>query len=170
MDILPVCGGYKDVIYWPTGERMSMLGLFDAVKHATLKRIRSKSGEIEVYIAPIPIVVLMKIIACAERSECEDTRHAYKHLKDVLSSLKQYETESLRRFDYVEVVKGAKDEFECAGAYLLGVDLKEMFSIASQTLHILLKCLGTCMQLANEINKDLLKCLQIGFQNRSYFD
>jgi len=69
-----------------------------------------------VSIAPLPILVALKILAA--------TRRHGPDLQDVVACMKQYEEQGTRRFD--DVVYTEDLTFEIAGAYLLGSDLASM--------------------------------------------
>ena len=60
-------------------------------------------------------------------------------------------------------VGGVKDEFECAGAFLLGIDLKNFSSegIESSFYDSLKKC---CSLQMGETDKNLFECLRRGFR------
>ena len=164
IDIIPIKRNTRqNIIYWPTGQTMSVAGFREAIEYAKKLEIPTNEEKILVNVAPIPIIVLMKLIACAERVDSWDIDHVRKHFRDVAACLKQYEYHSQRRFDYMKEVGGLKDEFECAGAFLLGSDLRNFSSegIDSSFCDSLKEC---CSLQMSETDKNLFECLRRGFR------
>ena len=163
VDIIPVIEGSKSSsIYWQTGELMDILGYREAIKNATGIKIEAEIGTITLRVAPVPIVIFLKLVACKDRVESGDYDHAVKHLKDALNSLEQYEIKGERRFDYVEEVQENENQFECAGAFLAGHDLRSVSSeeiVSSFSSYVKL-----CSSLRiKDYEKMLLKCFNHGF-------
>ncbi len=172
VDILPVCDGCSEVIYWRTGERMSAVGLFEAVKYSIPKPIRLRDSAFEIPVAPVPIIVFMKLVACGERMENGDIPHARKHIGDVIACLKQCEAETDRRFECIDAVRGARDEFECAGAYLLGADMMEMLSSSGHSAETLMNLIDLCFKVVKEKDREKFRekfeCLKAGIRRENY--
>ncbi len=166
VDILPICEGCSEIIYWETGERMSSVGLFEAVQYSVSKPIRLSGGTLEIPVAPVPIIVFMKLVACSERIENGDIRHARKHIGDVVACLKQYEAENYRKFEYIDAVRGTRDEFECASAYLLGIDMMEMLSSSGYSAKTPMNLVDLCFNVMKERDRGKLgekfDCLRVG--------
>jgi predicted nucleotidyltransferase len=114
VDVLPITKRAigTGFIEFPDGERLTTLGFSEALKHAEEKPV----GDCVVSVAPLPILVALKILAA--------TRRHGPDLQDVVACMKQYEEQGARRFD--DVIYTAGLTFETAGAYLLGRDLASM--------------------------------------------
>jgi len=114
VDVLPVTKRSIETgfIEFPDGERLTALGCSEALTHAEEKLV----GDCVVSIAPLPILVALKILAA--------TRRHGPDLQDVVACMKQYEEQGTRRFD--DLVYAEDITFETAGAYLLGRDLASM--------------------------------------------
>jgi len=87
-------------------------------RHGTIAhRFYTPQGtQIDVPVAPLPILVALKILAATKRYGSD--------LQDAIACMKQYEEQGARRFD--DVVYAESLTFETAGAYLLGRDLASM--------------------------------------------
>ncbi len=163
VDVIPIFEkSDKLFTYWSTGEKMSIAGYRDAIVKSTIKEVETDLGLITIKVAPVPLIVFLKLVACFERMESSSFDYAHKHLNDILKCLEQYEFESDRKFDFVDEVGWAEDQFDCAGAFLLGIDLKRISSheIRSVFNYYLEKC---CSLEQNEFSKMLLNCLKSGF-------
>jgi len=116
VDILPVQERATETgfIEFPDGELLTALGFSEALTHAEEKPV----GHCAVSVAPLPILVGLKILAAAKRHRSD--------LQDAVACMKQYEEQGTRRFD--DVVYMESLTFETAGAYLLGRDLLSMMS------------------------------------------
>jgi len=114
VDVLPVTRRATETgfIEFPDGERLTALGFSEALKHAEEKPV----GDCVVSVAPLPILVALKILAATRRHGSD--------LQDIAACMNQYEEQGARRFD--DVVYAESLTFETAGAYLLGRDLLSM--------------------------------------------
>jgi len=101
-------------IEFPDGERLAALGFSEALTHAKEKPV----GDCVVSVAPLPILVALKILAATKRYGSD--------LQDAIACMQQYEEQGARRFN--DVVYTDNFTFETAGAYLLGKDLLSMMS------------------------------------------
>jgi len=163
VDIIPVFeGSGKLFAYWSTSEKMSIVGYKEAINRAETKKIETDPGLITIKVAPIPLIVFLKLVACSERVESNDFDYADKHLNDILKCLEQYESASDRRFDYIEEVGWAEDQFECAGSFLMGMDLKKISSWEIQESFV--NYVNTCrFYKQNGSRKMMLDCFKRGF-------
>ena len=114
VDVLPISKRAIETgfIEFPDGERLTALGFSEALTHAKDKQVRGCM----VSVAPLPILVALKILAATKRHGPD--------LQDALACMRQYEEQGTRRFD--DVVYTESLTFETAGAYLLGNDLASM--------------------------------------------
>jgi len=114
VDVLPVTRRAIETgfIEFPDGERLASLGFSEALTHAKEKPV----GDCVVSVAPLPILVALKIFTATQRHGPD--------LQDALACMRQYEEQGTRRFD--DVVYTESLTFETAGAYLLGRDLLSM--------------------------------------------
>jgi len=114
VDVLPVQKRATETgfIEFPDGERLTALGFSKALTHAKEKPVR----DCVVSVAPLPILVALKILAATKRYGSD--------LQDAITCMKQYEEQGARRFD--DVIYTTDLTFETAGAYLLGRDLASM--------------------------------------------
>ena len=114
VDVLPVTKRAieRGFIEFPDGERLMTLGFSEALTDAEEKPV----GDCMVSVAPLPILVALKILAATKRYESD--------LQDTIACMNQYEEQGARRFD--DVVYAESLTFETAGAYLLGRDLLSM--------------------------------------------
>ena len=114
VDVLPITKRAigTGFIEFPDGERLTALGFSEALTHAKEKPV----SDCMVSVAPLPILVALKILAATKRYGPD--------LQDAIACMKQYEEQGARRFD--DVVYTAGLTFETAGAYLLGRDLASM--------------------------------------------
>jgi predicted nucleotidyltransferase len=114
VDVLPVTRRATETgfIEFPNGERLTALGFSEALTHVEEKPV----GNCVVSVAPLPILVALKILAATKRYGPD--------LQDAVACMKQYEEQGARRFD--DVIYTAGLTFETAGAYLLGRDLLSM--------------------------------------------
>lgn len=163
IDIIPISKNpQKDFIDWPTGERMSIIGFREAVEQTSVLEVPIATKKISIKVAPIPLIVFLKLIACAERMESGDHDYARKHWGDIVTCLKQYESNSSRRFEYLKEMSGVKDEFECAGAFLIGLDLRKLAS--EKMLSLFNTILNRCyIPKMGDIDKMLFECMRRGF-------
>ena len=114
IDVLPVSKRAIETgfIEFPDGERLIALGFSEALTHAEEKPV----GDCMVSVAPLPILVALKILAATKRYASD--------LQDAIACMRQYEEQGTRRFDDVIYIDSLT--FETAGAYLLGKDLLAM--------------------------------------------
>lgn len=122
IDLLPVGGGIveNDSIRWPDGVVMSANGLREAVENANVVDI----GECRVPVAPLPVIVLLKLFAYDDQGDL-------KHIKDILRCFEFYDRE--RRFELLaEEIDGLT--YENAGAFLVGKDLGLLIDENQKTL------------------------------------
>lgn len=114
VDVLPVTKRSRETgfIEFPDGERLTTLGCPEALTHAEKKLV----GDCVVSIAPLPILVALKILAA--------TRRHGPDLQDIVACMRQYEEQGVRRFD--DLIYTEDLTFETAGAYLLGRHLVSM--------------------------------------------
>jgi len=129
VDVLPVQERATETgfIEFPDGELLTALGFSEALTHAEEKPV----GHCAVSVAPLPILVALKLLAA--------TRRPGPDLQDVAACMKQYEEQGSRRFD--DVIYTAGLTFETAGAYLLGRDLVSMAT--ARTLRAVQDALAT---------------------------
>jgi len=116
VDVLPITKRAIETgfIEFPDGERLAALGFSEALTHAKEKPV----GDCVVSVAPLPILVALKILAATKRYGSD--------LQDAIACMQQYEEQGARRFN--DVVYTDNFTFETAGAYLLGKDLLSMMS------------------------------------------
>jgi len=114
VDVLPITKRAIEAgfIEFPDGERLTALGFSEALTHVEEKPV----GNCVVSVAPLPILVALKILTATKRYGAD--------LQDAIACMRQYEEQGARRFD--DVVYTESLTFETAGAYLLGRDLASM--------------------------------------------
>jgi len=121
IDLIPYGVGLvqDDRLEWPGADRiMSTLGVEEAFKCAVDQEI---AAGLSLPVAPIPGLVLLKIVAYEDRPQ-----ERAKDLADVVHCFEHYEEslEGSRRFDVAGVtVEGQPVRFDEAGAFLLGAEL-----------------------------------------------
>jgi predicted nucleotidyltransferase len=107
---------HDDHLKWPeTDVIMSTLGVEEAFNYARQEEVAS---ELSVRVVPIPVLVLLKIVAYMDRPE-----ERARDLSDLVRCFEDYEEGNWesRRFEIGEVIVDDRPvEFEEAGAYLLG--------------------------------------------------
>jgi predicted nucleotidyltransferase len=106
----------ENVLVWPKSHlRMSMRGFHDVFKNA--RPVQIEDG-VSIPVIPVPLSILLKIETWLERHEPRD-------LEDIVYMLDQYETVEVneRRF---EVLGSDALDYENSGAYLAGLDLKNL--------------------------------------------
>ncbi len=123
VDVLPLRPGQQpdQDITFPNGERISSVGLIDAVDHAEVVELEGCT----VHVAPLPILATLKLHTAIVRPGDRD-------LNDALSAMEQFEVQGTRRFevDYESVPDLA---WETAGAFLLGCDTVLVTSDATRS-------------------------------------
>jgi predicted nucleotidyltransferase len=123
VDVLPLQPGQrpdKDIRF-PDGERISAVGLSDAVEHAKGVEL----GDCAIHVAPLPILTAIKLHTAIMRWGDRD-------LDDALSAMEQFEARGRRRFE-VDYESAPGLLWETAGAFLLGRDATSMTGIATRT-------------------------------------
>lgn len=110
IDVLPLLPGPSPVIDVAEGERISSIGLPEAIRNA--EELESEGSVIRV--ASLPVLAAVKVHTATIRVGDRD-------LLDALAIMEQYEAHGTRRFelDYDAVPELV---WETAGAFLLGVD------------------------------------------------
>ena len=58
-------------------------------------------------------------------------------------------------------MRGARDEFECAGAYLLGADMMEMLSSSGHSAETLMNLIDLCFKVVKEKDRERFECLKM---------
>ncbi len=116
VDVLPIdlSAEHQKQIQFPGGERLSAVGLADAVCHS----VKIDTDHCIVNVAALPILVVLKLHAATRRPGELDIR-------DALAAMDQYENKGARRFD-VDYVAHPELAYEIAGAFLLGCDLLDV--------------------------------------------
>jgi len=151
VDIIPVSKEIisRGEIYWPTGERMDTTGIEYALENFRIYRLGTG-----VKVAEVPAVILLKLIAWKDSKEL-------KHLKDILRTLEDYERKGERRFEIVEEM----DDYDLAGAYILGKDIARMVNtkVKEKAINIVRKILKEC-SLLSESERNLLKAFIMGME------
>lgn len=120
VDLLPVgpTARREKYVFWPKAEtRMSVVG-FDHVFQDAVERNLGRNLTIRV--VPLVVLALTKIV-----SYLDDPVRRHKDLEDLLVLMHKYE-DGDRRFS--DEILAAGVEYDEAGAYLLGRDLRELFS------------------------------------------
>lgn len=118
LDLIPYGSGLvqNDQLEWPGTDRiMSTLGVEEAFNYARQEEV---ALELSVRVVPIPVLILLKIVAYMDRPQ-----ERARDLSDLVRCFEDYEKgdEDSRRFEIGEVtVDDRPVEFEEAGAYLLG--------------------------------------------------
>lgn len=118
-DVLPVGrkAQLRKEILWPrSGIRMNVVG-FDHVFREAVE-VEIVAG-LKARIVPLVVLALMKMV-----SYMDDPYARQKDLEDVLAILRRYEERGERRFDDEVIESGL--EYDVAGAYLLGRDLRAL--------------------------------------------
>lgn len=116
VDVLPLNPRveHQREIRFPDGERISAVGLADAVRHS----VKIDIGRCLVNVAALPILIALKLHVATRRPGEQD-------LRDAFAAMEQHATEGTRRFE-VDYVTYPELAYETAGAFLLGRDLVEI--------------------------------------------
>jgi len=116
VDVLPLDPSveHQREIQFPDGERLSAVGLADAVRHS----VKVDTDHCIVNVAALPILVALKLHAATRRPGELD-------LRDAFAAMDQYVNEGTRRFD-LDYVAHPELAYETAGAFLLGLDLLDV--------------------------------------------
>jgi len=116
VDVLPLDPSVKGQreIQFPDGERLSAVGLADAVRHS----VKIDTDHCIVNVAALPILVALKLHVATRRPGELD-------LRDAFAAMDQYANEGTRRFD-LDYVAHPELAYETAGAFLLGCDLLDV--------------------------------------------
>jgi predicted nucleotidyltransferase len=163
VDILPLQPGQRPDrdIRFPDGDRISAVGLSDAVEHAKGVEL----GDCAIHVAPLPILTAIKLHTAIVRSGDRD-------LDDALSAMEQFEARGRRRFEVnYESTPGLL--WETAGAFLLGCDAISMTgtptrSAVEETVRTLLEDPRTTDRFARgEERGALLRAFLAGMTSRS---
>jgi len=164
VDVIPV-SEKRNVVYWPTGEKMDLFGLKEAILNAEELKFGNDENFVVLKVAAIPLIVVIKIRASIERLEGGDITSAKKHISDIIACLRQYEEEGVRRFEYFDRLPEVEDEFMCSGAYLLGVDLHNYLSKCdvSRVVDDVNKCLKGVVLSQEDLM--LIKCFLRGIKD-----
>ena len=117
IDILPLpAEEHPRTIYFSSGERISAIGLYDAIYSA----ITLPLGESMIRVAPLAVLIAIKLHTATVRRGGQD-------LEDALVGMQSYESAGIRRFDLDYAVLSSLS-WETAGAYLAGKDARELVS------------------------------------------
>ena len=116
VDVLPLDPRveHQREIRFPDRERISAVGLADAIRHF----VRVDTRHCVVNVAALPILVALKLHVATRRPGERD-------LRDAFATMDQYANEGTRRFN-VDYVAYPELAYETAGAFLLGRDLLEV--------------------------------------------
>jgi len=116
VDVLPLDPSveHQREIQFSDGERLSAVGLADAVRHS----VKIDTGHCIVNVAALPILVALKLHVATRRPGERD-------LRDAFAAMDQYANEGTRRFD-LDYVAHPELAYETAGAFLLGRDLLDV--------------------------------------------
>jgi predicted nucleotidyltransferase len=118
-DLLPVGERTRKAqeIFWPRGEtRMRVIGYTYVFRDAVQREL---AAGLWVRVAPIVVLALLKIVAYLD-----DPHSRHKDLQDLITLLRRHEEQGERRFDGDVLDAGV--EYDEAGAYLLGRDLRAL--------------------------------------------
>lgn len=161
VDVLPLDPSVERQreIRFPDGERLSAVGLAEAVRHS----VEINTGHCVVHVAVLPILVALKIHAAPRRLGERD-------LRDAVAAMNQYENKGARRFN-VDYIAHQELVYETAGAFLLGRDL--LTGVKEETLSQILADVRTLLadyRLSDERELGvrgvpLLRAFQLGLED-----
>lgn len=121
------------------GDRIDAVGLPDAVRHSVAMRI----GSCRVSVAPLPLLIAIKLYAATANDRHHDVR-------DASAALLAYETSGERRFG-VDYERFAELVFETAGAFLAGQDTAEL--IADDTQAFIMDAIQILLSAPQQTNR-----------------
>lgn len=161
LDVLPVTekSARTGVIEWPDGNKMSAVGLNEALAHAEDIQLSTCT----VCVAPLPILAGLKLIASAS-----DQRRGKGDVNDFLECLAQFELQGERRFSVCDLTD-TELIFDQAGAFLLGYELKKAAQPPTlQAINDVLQNMDNESGLnrhwrSEEEAEDLLRIFRVGF-------
>jgi len=110
VDVLPLSPLPGAMIEFPDGERISSVGLSEAVRYAE----DIERGDCKLCVARLPILAAIKVHAATVRMGDRD-------LPDAIAIMEQYESDGIRRFE-LDYEAAPELVWETSGAFLLGCD------------------------------------------------
>jgi predicted nucleotidyltransferase len=120
VDIVPfgVIGEPDQLIEWADGNKMNVMGLKEALMHASLEKIDA----LELRIVGLPAFIVLKLFAWDDRKG-----RTNKDLKDIEFILEHYSDDNRVYEELTQELAEGQVEYLDAAIYLLGQDIRKIF-------------------------------------------